>query len=120
MDRNQATGLILIALMVITYFTFFAPEAPSPEPEVVEEVTQGSTSTIETNVDSVQDETIISDSLHAAMNSQKYGIFGVGATGNESIKTLENEDIRVEVSTKGASIKEVELKHFETFFDEPL
>ncbi|MEO0552587.1 MAG: membrane protein insertase YidC [Bacteroidota bacterium] len=120
MDRNQATGLILIALMVITYFTFFAPEPPTPQPEVAEEVTQDLTPTIENNIDSVQDETIILDSLQAVMNSQKYGIFGVGATGNESVKTLENEDIRVEVSTKGASIKEVELKHFETFFDEPL
>ena len=42
MDRNQATGLILIALMVITYFTFFAPEPPppAPEPEVAEQTSE--------------------------------------------------------------------------------
>lgn len=122
MDRNQATGLILIALMVITYFTFFAPEPPPPQPEVAEEVTQNPTlPTIENDLDSTsQKTTSISDSLQNVINNQNYGVFGAAATGNERVKTIENEDIRLEVSTRGASIKEVELKHFKTFYDEPL
>ena len=120
MDRNQATGLILIALMVITYFTFFAPEAPQPQPETVTE--QASEPAQESPV--VSDSTFVdagpSDSLQAVMNTQKYGVFGAGAAGDEKTITLENEDLRVDLSTKGAIIREVELKSFKTYDDQPV
>ena len=45
MDKNQATGLILIAIMLISYFTFFAPESTLTEQESVEEVTTPNKST---------------------------------------------------------------------------
>ena len=119
MDRNQATGLILIALMVITYFTFFAPEPPppAPEPEVAE---QASEPAQEAPV--VYDSSFVEakDSLQQAMNSQKYGIFGVGAAGEDQTIVLENEDLEIKLSTLGAKIQEVELKTFKTFDDKPL
>lgn len=120
MDRNQATGLILIALMVITYFTFFAPE-PQPVEEIAEEPTtavEESNNYVEQTVD--EPVAVVPDSMQSAINNQKYGAFGPAATGDATIKTIENEDLRIEISTKGASIKEVELKNFKTFYDEPL
>ena len=45
MDKNQATGLILIAIMLISYFTFFAPESTLTEQESVEEVKEEKTKT---------------------------------------------------------------------------
>ncbi|MEM9859559.1 MAG: membrane protein insertase YidC [Bacteroidota bacterium] len=120
MDRNQATGLILIALMVITYFTFFAPE-PTTKPEIVEqETTQASPPKNQVMPDTVTTKLDVADSVLNALNTEKYGVFSIGASGQESIKTIENADLRLEISTKGAHIREVELKNFKTFFNEPL
>ena len=32
MDRNQAIGLMLMALLLLLYFQFFSPEPPKEEP----------------------------------------------------------------------------------------
>ncbi len=121
MDRNQATGLILIALMVITYFTFFAPEPPppAPEPEVAEQTSEPAPS--EPAVyDSDSSFLQVKDSAQQALNLQKYGVFGAGATGEEQIIVVENEEVKIQLSTLGAKINEVELKSFKTHDDQPV
>ncbi|TRX62075.1 membrane protein insertase YidC [Fulvivirga sp. M361] len=118
MDRNQATGLILIALMVIGYFTFFAPE-PSAE-ELVEETTIEQEVKVETNDTPNEELTQLPDSLLKAMNTDKFGVFSVGASGVEETISLENDLLKIELSTKGASIEQVELKSFETFEGKPV
>ncbi|MEM6522976.1 MAG: membrane protein insertase YidC [Bacteroidota bacterium] len=119
MDRNQATGLILIALMVITYFTFLAPEPTQPS------VTEEPQSSVvepsqEIPQDSVTNETMVSDSVLSAVNNDKFGVFAIGAIGQEKIQTIENEDLRISISSLGGHIQEVELKNFKTFNGQPL
>ncbi|MBL3657598.1 membrane protein insertase YidC [Fulvivirga sediminis] len=121
MDRNQATGLILIALLLMGYFYFFAPEPkPSNEqfpsdslvvkgPAENEEVESDTVSTIEE-----------SDSLTNLKYQQQYGVFAAGATGSDKTFTLENENIKVDLSSQGGKISQVELKNFETYYHKPL
>ena len=48
MDRNQATGLILIALMLMGYFMFFKPDVPPQENQVETQVADESVNDLNT------------------------------------------------------------------------
>lgn len=123
MDKNQGIGLILIALMVIIYFQFFAPETPeqpitsdqqaeqaeTPEQTQDEVSTQPASETDEPN-DSIKNRQFIS----------QYGIFAPGAQGNAQQITLENEDITLQFNTKGGVVSEAVLKKFKNNNHEPL
>lgn len=118
MDKNQATGLILIALMLITYFTFFKPEVPE---QPAEEMTTSEQPVVS------QDTTVVShkvealpDSLISVENNAKYGIFAAGANGQSELTTLENDVLKIELDTKGAAISSVVLKNFNSKDDKPV
>ena len=121
MDRNQAIGLVLISAMMLVYFTWLAPKPTVPEqlPEsnFTEEVINQ-----DTNDDIVTDfvSSEPSDSLTNELNQQKFGMFANAATGIEEQTTLENDNIKIAVSNKGASIRSVVLKDFKTYDFSPL
>ena len=121
MDRNQAIGLILISLLVIVYFQFFAP---TPQP-----LTGTERDTIEVEVKEepqIQDPVISAlpeisqDSSAIAAEMGKLGPFSTGLEGNEEEIQLENDNILITFSTKGASIRQVILKEYLTYEKEPL
>ncbi|MBL6449494.1 membrane protein insertase YidC [Fulvivirga sp. 29W222] len=122
MDRNQATGLILIAVMILLYFYFF-----SPEPMPVEEKTP-TTEFVEEgkNIESsdslvVETETAtVNDSIQNLLNQQKYGVFANGATGTAAENVLENDLLKVTLTNQGGKINNVELKKFTTYTNEPV
>lgn len=118
MDKNQATGLILIALMLITYFTFFKPEVPAEpvQDDAIEQQTQISS---DSAVISAPKEPL-NDSLVSAENTSKYGVFAIGATGTSSKNVLENDVLKVEFDSKGASISSVTLKKFNSKDGQPV
>ncbi len=118
MDKNQATGLLLFAAVILIYSLFFAsgpeplPERDAPaQAEVPVEVPSAETPPLTHEH---------SDSARMVQLREKYGVFAAIAVGEESEVTLENEDVRVVFSTKGAEIKSVELKDFKTFDGRPL
>ncbi|MEQ8927916.1 MAG: membrane protein insertase YidC [Fulvivirga sp.] len=119
MDKNQATGLILIALMLITYFTFFKPEVPPQEEPIAQ------TEEVEKSLD-MPDSAAISpaptlpDSLLDEENRTKYGVFAPGANGESTLAVLENELVKLSIDTKGAKITEVLLKNFKSKDDQPV
>ena len=119
MDRNQATGLILIALMVMLYFYFFAPK-----PEPVEENQKDTTELVEKDtVESDTDEytpLAAEDSAQQALHQQMYGIFAKGASGTKENITIENELIKISLTNKGGKVNGVELKNFTTYYGKPL
>ncbi|MCH7411402.1 membrane protein insertase YidC [Belliella sp. DSM 111904] len=118
MDRNQATGLILFAAVILVYSIFFTS---SPEPqvqdttgEVVSEV-QDNTNTedfsaLETEPDSLQD-------IKAQI---QYGVLAPFVKGDAQDIVLENDKMIVTISSKGAEIKEVVLKEFKKWDKTPL
>lgn len=120
MDRNQATGLILFAGVILIYSLFFAS---SPEiPEAVNTTT--------TQTESVQSDTtvpnpstaasIANDSTLEAARLASFGDLGALATGEEQESILENELVKISVSSKGAKINSVTLKEYKSWDMTPL
>ena len=117
MDRNQATGLILFAAVILVYSIFFTsppePQLQEPTGEVISSVQGNPTENIAQEVEEV-------DSLQDLKAQIQYGVFASLVKGNESEVTLENDKMIVTFSTKGAEIKQVELKEYKTWDQRPL
>jgi YidC/Oxa1 family membrane protein insertase len=120
MDRNQALGLILISLLVIVYFQFFAPKTEPPTPQPVETSHTQAPAPVAAEVQALPQAEVLSDSLQQIMNQARFGIFYSSGSGNDQLHTLENEELQVQISTKGAIPGRVWLKSYKTYAQEPL
>lgn len=116
MDKNQATGLILFAAVILIYSLFFAsgPEIPPIEETPQQTENQSSVAPQNTPIE------VLPDSLVDAQRSAKYGVLAVLTLGEEEDVILENDKIIITLSSKGAQIKEVILKEFKSWNTEPL
>jgi len=123
MDRNQITGLILMLVLMTIYFQFFTePVQPPVETEEVQAQEQPvgkSVSGIRTPVNVVES-VMLDDSLQHMILSDRYGLFAGFAEGDEELITIENDDVKIKLSSKGGIVKEVLLKHHVTHEKEPL
>lgn len=122
MDRNQATGLILFAAVLLIYSLFFA-SVPEPLPEESTEAAQTAIAK-EGQDDQAQEDLIVEfdepDSLQDIAAQRKFGVFAAMTKGQEEDVIIENDKMIVTFSTKGAEIKQVELKEFKTWDQRPL
>jgi len=124
MDKNQATGLILISLLLVVYFYFFNPSPPPPEQTVESQQDsivqkqpfEETQTTIQVAPQSIQG----SDAASISRLNQKYGPFANVAIGESKEIKIENQDFEVTFDTKGGIIKRVLLKEFLTYDKEPL
>ncbi|GEO22456.1 membrane protein insertase YidC [Cyclobacterium qasimii] len=121
MDKNQATGLILFAAVILVYSLFFASD-PQPiiEPQTTTESTQVRSNSVDTDQGIGQVENATSDSLSSVAEKQKYGDFSNLVRGQEKETVLENENMKITLSNKGGEIQNVEIKGFKTFDQQPL
>ena len=91
MDRNSITGIVLIMGMLLGYQYFFAPkEIPAVKPKVVTK-----------KVISPKDTAKV-----VALDT---------TVKQEQVFTLENKDIIVKVSSKGAKLVSVQLKNYKSY-----
>jgi YidC/Oxa1 family membrane protein insertase len=116
MDKNQATGLILFAAVILIYSLFFAssPEIP-PIEQTPQETEAQALATPQVPIIEV-----LPDSLVDAQRISKYGALASLTLGEEENVILENDKVKITFSTKGAEIKEVILKEFKSWNMEPL
>lgn len=116
MDKNQATGLILFAAVILIYSLFFAssPEIPPTEQTPQESEAQTSASPQVSTLE------VVPDSLVDAQRISKYGALASLTSGEEEKVILENDKLKITFSTRGAEIKEVILKEFKSWDMEPL
>ncbi len=118
MDKNQATGLILFAAVILIYSIFFAsgPEIPAVETDTVTQ-----TETIQ-EVQTSPNQPVLAgnDSTLDTNRIEKFGVLAALTEGNEEEIMLENDLIQVKISTKGAQIKQVILKEYKSWTMEPL
>jgi YidC/Oxa1 family membrane protein insertase len=102
MDRNSAIGLTLIAVLLLVYFNFFAPEPPKETPPLV------TTEKVDSTAVAVQPR----DSSSAAIIPT--------AALEEKLTRVETNDLIISFSNHGGVIQEVELKHYKTYYQKPL
>lgn len=121
MDKNQATGLVMIALLFVVYFTFFATD-----PQEVIETSPAAQEQAAQPTDQQPREADIAlspdldDSARQSVLAQRYGVFAPGFMGESQEVVLENKDLKVTFDTKGGRITRVWLKEYKTYSQEPL
>lgn len=106
MDKNQATGLVLIFGILFLYFTFFAPEPPKELPKT----------------SAKKEQTQAKNQPASALPSPE--VMQLVQTDSTPIDTIpvyiENQDIKVKISPVGAGVVAVELKKYKTWEGKPL
>ena len=122
MDKNQTIGLLLISLLLLVYFYYFAPTPGVPVEQTADttSVTQTLPETTPDTGNQPEPGIAVADSIDLLMKQQQFGAFYRGLEGEENDITMENEDLRITFNTRGGVIKEVELKNHVTYDQKPL
>ena len=132
MDRNTIVGTLLIVLFTILFFVIQnknAPEVPvQPDNKAQEQVeNRQESSSPQQNIPPTESQAAIpseereSDStLLASQLKAQYGAFASAVDGVEQLFTIENEKLKVVLSSKGGKIESVELKDYTTYDGKPL
>ena len=108
MDRNQAIGLGLIAVLMLLYSVFFMQDAPKTDPAQKQPTTTKVASAATTPAP-------VNDSLVTAQRVAQLGEFGTLASGQNQTVTLENQVLRLTLGSKGGALEQVELKDYKTW-----
>ena len=121
-DKNSLIGLLLIGGILIIFNIFFFPNSNNTEKE---ELLTNNTITKPTNNLTYDDDPkkIIINNADSTINEElklRYGIFALSTIGEDKNKVLENDKIRVTISTKGGRITSVILKEYQTSNSLPL
>jgi len=123
MDKNTFTGLFLIMIIMGVSIFLMKPSQTDLKKEA-----------LKAHADSIQRGQIpqkgitpakAADTVKALANkpadsASLKGPFGAAIVGTEKLVTLENKDIRVQLTTRGGKVTTVELKNFKTFDKKPL
>jgi len=144
MDRNTVIGLVLIFAILIGYSIY---NSPSKEEKEAMQRKQDSIAAVQQRIsDSVakvqaerqiQQEALQqqqqsepqsgigetetgNDSIVSNLNRDKYGVFASSSQGAKKNYTLENDLMKVTLSSEGGKIISVELKEFQTWDSMPL
>lgn len=128
MDKNTTIGLVLIFAVMMAFSYFNRPsqeeiEAAKHRRDSIEMVQRESLAMAEmarieaenaaNNAYTESDTLSIDDKTNEMINL--WGDLGVSAIGKEKLITLENNLMKVEISTKGGQIHSVELKSYKRF-----
>lgn len=121
MDKNQSIGLILISVLLISYFYFFSPE-PSENQVVDEQNTELPNQPISQKEPITPDSTpvIQNDSTISNKLINEYGKYAGLITNNNSSFQIETQDLKIKLNSLGGVIEQVELKNYKTYYGEPL
>lgn len=137
MDRNSIIGLLLIGLIIIGYSIYTQPTAEelqaaknrrdsialveAREKALTTQQNTAATPPPAAVIDSTMAvDSLSADSVKAAMERQRLGDFAGAASGTEQLLTLENNKIKVMISSLGGKIKSVRLKDYKTWDGKPL
>ncbi|MDD2195638.1 MAG: membrane protein insertase YidC [Bacteroidales bacterium] len=125
MDRNTVTGLVVIFLILIG-FSYF--NKPSQE-EIAEAkyrrdsialVRQIEQKALEVKLAAEVEQRQSEEHLTAESSPLQNSLYSQAITGEERFITLENDLLRIKISTLGGSVYSAELKSFKTYTQEPL
>lgn len=124
LDINTIVGFVLIGA-ILMYFGIFSPDTEEiPGEAITEEVISDSSRTEQTETPvkapeeniAVFPDSIVGDTVAQAAAKLLYGPFAQQMiNAEEEFFTLENELMRLKISSIGAQIVEAELKNFKTY-----
>lgn len=130
MDKKSLIGLGLIAAILITWLALTGPtQEQIARNKQIKDSVELATKTIEANeaaklvaqhksvakIDSVSG--LKSDSILKLENKSLYKDFSVSSIGKSEVVTIENDKIKVYISTKGGRVEKVELKEYKRYYD---
>jgi YidC/Oxa1 family membrane protein insertase len=129
MDRNSIIGLLLIGLLLIAYFVI---NQPSPEELRLEQarkdsieaatrpVAKANPAPMVADTAKVTSDSLLTDSIAGLQLKEKWGEFSPFAEGQEQLITLENNKLKVVLSSKGGRIRSAILKEYKTWDGHPV
>lgn len=132
MDRNTIIGMVLIFGILIGFSYLNKPsqeeiEAARQRQDSIARVEESLQQETEARLKlkTIQEKDTLSpevpDSAGILKDARdRFGVFGQAATGEEKFITLENNLMKVQISTKGGKIRSVELKNYQTYDSLPL
>jgi len=122
MDRNTFTGLFLIMLIVFGSFYLMKPSAEQIKKEQIaqhqDSIKRHQIKDAEVAV--VKKAADTSKSIAQQADTSHLKGFDAATIGAQKFVTIENEDLRIQLSTHGGRIYSVQLKKFKTFNGQPL
>jgi YidC/Oxa1 family membrane protein insertase len=136
-DKNSIIGLVLIGAILLIFSIFNKPseeeiKAEKQKKETVNTnkkkgtdtatISESIADTASTFTKNTNDSIItqVNDSLKDLEKLVKYGSFSNSVNGEEKDYVIENERIKVTISSKGGRVSSVELKEFHTYDSLPL
>ncbi|KAA8477154.1 YidC/Oxa1 family membrane protein insertase [Arcticibacter tournemirensis] len=121
MDRNTFTGLFLILIILIgfTYLTKPSEEEIKRE-RIVQDSIARSKTTKDTAAIAANASPVKKDTTPTVDSAVLGGPFGPANQGTASTVVLQNEHLKVNLSTKGGRIASVELKEYKTYDKKPV
>ena len=141
MNKNNILGFFFIFLILVGYSWYVAPseeeiaqqQTEAARKDSLNEIRKEQSRIAETerkmmkaadDVGSQQatesNNAVANDSLLNVMQVQKFGSFAAMSHGEEKEITIENDKIKIRVSTKGGNITYAELKNYHTYDTMPL
>ncbi|MBM3162738.1 MAG: membrane protein insertase YidC [Chlorobi bacterium] len=98
MDRNSVTGLALIALIMIVWLQFMSPEKKAAQSD--------------NGAKTAKTEQVAASGVRApaVVPADAFGVFAEASNGREELVTVENDLMKMTLSSKGATIRSVVLK----------
>lgn len=121
MDKNTITGFLLIGAILLG-FTVYNSNQAEKQKEIQHKIDSVNYVNKQRDIVEITSQSdVLADSI-VAYKKASYSTEELtsAATGKEEFYTLENDKIIVKVSNKGASIKSVELKGYNTYDEKPL
>ncbi|MFV0521534.1 MAG: membrane protein insertase YidC [Mangrovibacterium sp.] len=127
MDKNTITGLVLIFVILLGFSYFTKPSQEEIETaklrhDSIQQVEQSRKHEAEAKQIAESAKAVLqkndSTATHDAID--KLGVFAQGAIGTEEFYTLENNLMKVTLSSKGGRVYSVELKNYKTYDGKPL
>ena len=130
MDKNTIVGIVLIFTILIGYSYLNQPSQESIEAaqRVQDSIAQVEAqreleAEVQLRMMEAQEEASFGEVDSSGVSAQivdRYGAFSDAATGSEEFITLENNLMKVLISTKGGKVYSVELKNYKTYESQPL
>ena len=121
-DRNTVIGLFLssVLFMIFMYVTYNQNKNKMQENAKTEKVITTTTEPNKAVSNTVVTPTILNDSAKNIELTNKYGVFAASKKLPVKNIVIENDLMKIEFSSKGASIQQIELKKFKTHDQKPL